>query len=106
MLDAGNDLFDRHGSEFVPSGRHPSQDFPHQFGPAADEDHFRVLQDDYSKVRHVTCRHGDCTSDYCQRIKKVNGKDVTYCRFAEQLALKTRPGLGTDANLLVPCPSL
>ena len=106
MLHAGNGLFERHGADFVPRGGHPSQDFPHEKGKAAEEADFADLEADYYKTRHCTCRHGDCTSDYCQRSKKVEGKDVIYCRFAEQLALRTRPTFNpNDGKQLGPCPS-
>jgi len=86
MIDAENKLWNEHGEKFVPRGDHPCQLDPHSLGPAQTAADFERLEADYYGLRHVTCRHSDCTGDYCKRVRKnKDGKEETYCRFDEKL---------------------
>ena len=82
MVDATAVLAQKHGETFTPPASHPSQGELQTLEKAAD---FDSQEADYHLLRHVTCRHTDCTGEYCQRTRKVNGKDENYCRFKESL---------------------
>jgi len=99
MICAENMLWDAHGADFVPSGQHPCQVDPHLLGPAEVPGDYDRLERDYYNLRHCTCRHSDCTGDYCRRVRKrPDGSEETFCRFEEKLQVRYKPGEGPDGK--------
>jgi len=98
MIDAKAVLALAHGATFTPRTEHPSGGEVRSIASVLD---FDEREADFNMLRHVTCRHTDCTGEYCQRTRTVNGVSEQICRFKEGLARM----VDTSSDAAVP-PSL
>ena len=98
MIDAKAVLALEHGATFTPRTEHPSGGEVRSIADVLD---FDAREADFNMLRHVTCRHTDCTGEYCQRTRTVNGVKEQICRFKDGLARR----VDTSSDAAVP-PSL